>query len=123
MISKKVWSTARKGAELGLQGATPYRTIALAEYRLGRWTESLVAGERALVLARGEDIASWFILALARWQSGDKDDARTWFDKAAEWTKENAPDDADLRQLWTEAGKLLGRPGPGTASPSPKISP
>ncbi len=53
-----------------------------------------------------------FERARVHWQIGEKAQAGTWFDKAAEWTKENAPDDEGLRQLWTEAGKLLGRSGP-----------
>jgi hypothetical protein len=58
---------------------------------------------------------NWFLMALASWQKGEKDKSRSWFDKAARAarTTEKHPNDAELRQLWTEAAELLGRPGPG----------
>jgi hypothetical protein len=86
--------------------------LALAEYRVGHWTESLAASERSMALSNGGHVLNWFLMALASWQKGEKDKARSWFDKAAQMTEKH-PDDVELRQLWTEAAELLGRPGPG----------
>jgi len=102
---------ARKAVELASKKGFTYATLALAEYRLGHWTESVAANKRSLALKNGGDAINWFILAMAHWQKGDKDQARTWFDKAVVWMKQNAPKDADLRQLWAEAAGLLGQPG------------
>jgi hypothetical protein len=87
----------------------------LAEYRVGHWTESLAASESAMALRNGGDAYNWFSVALAHWQEGHKDEARQWFDKAVAWTMQVAPEETELRQLWTEAAVLLGQPGPGAA--------
>ncbi|MGO9468007.1 MAG: tetratricopeptide repeat protein [Isosphaeraceae bacterium] len=103
---------ARKGVELAPQNANSHRALALAEYGVGHWTESLAAAERSMALKRGGNARDWFILALARWQTGEKDQARIWFEKAAAWTNEKSPKDPELRRLWSEAAQLLALPGP-----------
>lgn len=45
------------------------------------------------------------MLALAEWQKGDKDAARTWFDKAVSWTKRENTGEPDLRRLWKRSGR------------------
>ena len=112
---------ARKAVELAPKVGICYLLLALAEYRLGHWTESLAAGERSMALQNGGDASNWFLMALAHWQRGHKDEARPWFDKAVAWTKQNTPENQDLLQLWTETAELLGQPGPvaaGTSSPT-----
>ncbi len=104
---------ARKAVELAPSDVASVNTLALAEYRSGHWAESVAAAERAMQLRHGDSAEDWFILALALSWKGEKDNARMWFDKAAGWTKQNAPENADLLQLWTEARDLLGQHGPG----------
>ena len=103
---------ARKAVELAKKDENCYNTLALAEYRSGHWAESLAASERSMELRKGGDAYNWFFQAMARWQKGDKDEARKWFDKAVVWTKANDPKNVELRQFWTEAAELLGQPGP-----------
>src|SRR5262249_34876176 len=103
---------ARKSVELAPRAGNSHNTLALAEYRLGHWVGSLAAIERSMALTNGGNAYAWFILALAHWQKGDKDEAGNWFDKAVDWTKRYATRDADLLQLWTEAADLLGQPRP-----------
>jgi tetratricopeptide (TPR) repeat protein len=58
-------------------------------------------------LRAGEDISpNIFFLATAYWQLGDKEEARRWYDKAAEWMDENKPNDKDLARFRAEAAKL-----------------
>jgi hypothetical protein len=52
---------------------------------------------------------------MALWQRGEKDRARSEFDRAVAWTKKNDPKNAELLAFWREAAALLGRPGPGAA--------
>jgi Flp pilus assembly protein TadD len=89
-----------------------HTTQCLAEYRAGRRAESIAAAERSIALTKGLDASNWYVLAMARWQKGDKDEARKWFDKAVAWAKQD-PQNVELRQFWSEAAQLLGVPGPG----------
>jgi serine/threonine-protein kinase len=109
---------ARKAVELAPKSGSRFNTLALAEYRSGHWAESIAAGERAMALQNGGGALDWFLLAMAFWQKGEKDEARKWFDKAVPWTKEKDPKNAELRQFWIEAAELLGLAGPDAARPA-----
>jgi tetratricopeptide (TPR) repeat protein len=104
---------ARNAIELAPSDVASVNTLALAEYRSGHWAESVAAAERAMQLRDGDSADDSFILALALWRQGEKDNARMWFHKAAAWTNQNAPENADLLQLWTETRDLLGQHDPG----------
>ena len=107
---------ASKAVELAPNDGYTVMTLALAEYRLGHWTESQAACEKSLALLNRGDPSSWFLMALADWQKGEKDKARSWFNQAVAWIGEKQnPKNSTLRQLWTEAAVLLGRPGPDAA--------
>jgi len=110
---------ARKAVALAPKDGNFHNTLALAEYRAGHWAESRAASERAIELIKGADASNWFFLAMALWQQGENDRARTFFDKAVAWARKYAPKNAELIQFWREAAGLLGRPGPGTATPPP----
>jgi hypothetical protein len=60
---------------------------------------------------------------MGHWQKGDKDRARSWFDKAADSLKQRPLKNRDLRLLWAEAAELTGRPGPPAAAPTPPATP
>jgi hypothetical protein len=45
---------------------------------------------------------------MAHWQQGDKELARTLYDKTVEWSAKNSPDDDELRRFLAEAAMLLG---------------
>jgi superkiller protein 3 len=103
---------ARKAVELAPKIQGFYNTLALAEYRVGHWAESMAASKRCMALGNGEVAYAWFLVAMVHWQRGDKDEARQWFEKATAWTKQNAPKHTGLLQIWAEAAELLGQPGP-----------
>jgi tetratricopeptide (TPR) repeat protein len=108
---------ARKAVALAPKDGNIHNTLALAEYRCGRWAESIAASERTLALRPGGNAWDWFFLAMAHARKGNKEEAARWFDKAVAWTKEKESDNAELRQFWTESAKLLGRPGPEARRP------
>ena len=108
---------ARRAVELSPQDGSFRSILALAEYRSGHWDLSLAAAERSIELKKRGDALNWLILAMGHWQKGDKDRARTWFDKAAASLKQDPPKNRDLRQLWAEAAALTGRPGPDLPGP------
>jgi eukaryotic-like serine/threonine-protein kinase len=113
---------ARKAIELAKKGENSYGTLALAEYRSGHWALSLAASNRSMELRKGMYAYDWFFQAMARWQKGDKDEARKWFDKAVGWTKEKEPKNAELLQFWSEAAELLGQPGPNAAGAGSSVA-
>jgi hypothetical protein len=52
---------------------------------------------------------------MARWQLGDKDQARKWYQQADAWMRKNQPNNAELRRFRAEAAALLGLPAPEAA--------
>ena len=109
---------SKKAVELASNKGSYYNTLALVEYRRGRWNDSIAAATRSIAIGNGGDASDWFFLALAHWQRGEKEQARTWFDKAVAWTKEKQPKNAQMLQFWKEAAKLLALPGPDSTSPA-----
>jgi hypothetical protein len=45
---------------------------------------------------------------MAQWQLGEKEKARTWFDRAVQWMKKNQPSNEELRRFHAEAAEMLG---------------
>jgi len=45
---------------------------------------------------------------MAHSRLGNKDQARTWFDKAVSWMENNKPKDEELARYRAEAAELLG---------------
>jgi tetratricopeptide (TPR) repeat protein len=109
---------ARKCVALTPNDGSLFNTLALAEYRVHHWDESIAAARRSITLRNGGSAYDWFILAMAHAQKAEKDEARKWFDKAAAWTKEKDPKNAELLQFWKEAADLLGLPGPDPTGPA-----
>jgi tetratricopeptide (TPR) repeat protein len=108
---------ARGAVALAPKEGGIHNTLGLAEYRCGRWDAAIAAAEQSMTLQQGGSALDWFILAMAHARKGDKDEAIRWFDKAVVSTKKKAADDVELRQFWTEAANLLGRPGPEAQRP------
>ena len=98
---------ARKAVALEPQVAKYWGMLGVAHYRGGHWKESLSALEKSAELRKGEVNFDEFYLAMTHWQLGDKDEARTWYDKADAWMQKNEPLHVDLRPIQTEAAELL----------------
>jgi len=111
---------ARQAVAQSPKDGTFHNTLALAEYRIGHWADSIAAAERAIALTKDADASNWFFLAMALWQQGEKDRSRSYFDQAVAWTTKNDPKNAELLAFWREAALLLGQPGPG-AAPLPDL--
>ena len=45
---------------------------------------------------------------MTAWQQGDKESARTWYNKAVRWMDQHNPKNAELRRFRAEATQLLG---------------
>ncbi len=82
-------------------------TLGVAFYRAGDWKGSIAAMEKSVALGKGAAAYDWFMLAMAHWQQGDKEEARRLYDRGMQWMEKNAPRNEDLRRFQTEAAKVL----------------
>ena len=85
-----------------------WNTLGVALYRAGEWKEAVEALGKSMELSKGGDSFDWFFLAMTHWQLGDRNHARTWYDRANEWMYKNQPKNDDLLQFRAEASALLG---------------
>jgi tetratricopeptide (TPR) repeat protein len=84
-------------------------TLGVAYYCAGDWNAAIGPLKKAESLGPDKSLAfNGFFLAMARWQMGEKDEARKWFDRSDQWMEKNRPDDAELRRFRAEAEELLG---------------
>jgi serine/threonine protein kinase/uncharacterized protein HemY len=100
---------AQKAVELAPEVGDYWNTLGAAQYRAGNWQGAIAALERSMELRRGGDSFDWFFLAMARWQLGEREKARVWYERAVRWLATSAPDDNELRRFRAEAEQLLER--------------
>jgi tetratricopeptide (TPR) repeat protein len=99
---------AKKTVELVPNVGAHWNTLGVAHYRAGNWNEAAKALRRSTELGSGGDAFDWFFMAMAHWQLCDKKAARTWYDKALDWTEKNRTNDEELWRFRAEAAALLG---------------
>jgi tetratricopeptide (TPR) repeat protein len=98
----------KKAVELAPKNGNCWNSLGVAHYRAGSWDDAIAALEKSMQLRKEGDANDWFFLAMARWQLGDKEKARKWYDQAVQWTQKNQPQDEELRRFRAEAAELLG---------------
>ena len=91
---------------------TNWTTLGVACHRVGDWNAAQTALEKSVQLRQGGDSYDWFFLAMANWQLGKIDQARTWYQRAVEWMAKHRPHYEELRHFRAEAAALLGLPDP-----------
>jgi serine/threonine protein kinase/tetratricopeptide (TPR) repeat protein len=105
---------AKKAVQLEPENPGYWHTLVKAYYRLRNWQAAVDAQEKDFEL-RGET-HPWgmFYVAMAYWQLGDKDQARTWYERGLSLAEEQENEVrryrgiAELYRLEIEAAKLLG---------------
>jgi serine/threonine protein kinase len=100
LIGKAFEKLPRDDRYWGLLGAARYRT--------GDAAGAIQAIDRRMEMSSGGDGSDWFYYVMALGRKGDREQARTWFGKAASWTDRTRPKDDLLRRLRAEAASLLG---------------
>jgi serine/threonine protein kinase len=85
-----------------------WNTLGLARYRAGQWKGATEALEKSARLRSGGDAYDWLLLAMARWQLGDRIEARCDYDRSVAWITKNAPDNQELARFRSEATRLIG---------------
>jgi tetratricopeptide (TPR) repeat protein len=100
---------AQEAVELMPTSAAIRNTLGVAYYRAGDGKAAIEALEKAEALNPDKDFAlNGFFLAMAHWQLGDRDRARSWNDRAVAWMDKNSPQNDELKQFRDEAAALLG---------------
>ena len=99
---------AKKGVDLAPNDGAIWNTLGVAQYHAGDWQAAIDGLQKAMDLRNGGDASDWFFLAMAHWQLDQKDEARTWYDKAVEWMDKKQPKNEELLRFRAEAAKLLG---------------
>jgi hypothetical protein len=84
------------------------RDLRLATTHLSKVIQLESAAEQKTPTGEWDRAICSFFLAMTYWQQDQKDKARRWYDEAAQWQRENKPDDADLLRFRAEAAELLG---------------
>ena len=105
--AKEAIALATKALQLAPETGNYWNTLGVAHYRASDWNAAIAALEKSIKLRQGGDSFDWFFLAMSRWQLGEKDEARKWYDRAVTWMDKNRPNDEELRRFREEAAKLL----------------
>jgi uncharacterized protein HemY len=84
-----------------------WNTLGAAHYRVGEWQEAVKALNESMRINQGGEATDWFFLAMAHWRLGDKDQGRTWHQKAIQWMDKQKSQDEELRQFRAESAQLL----------------
>jgi tetratricopeptide (TPR) repeat protein len=82
--------------------------LGAAHYRAGAWKKAVDALDVAAVLRLGGDDFDLYLLAMAHWKLGHKDQAREYYDRAVQWTEKNRADDDEHRRFRAQAADVLG---------------
>jgi tetratricopeptide (TPR) repeat protein len=98
----------KKAVELRPNAGMLWNRLGPAHYRAGDWKAAVTALEKAMSMRGGGDAFDWFFLAMAHWQQGNEEQARSWYGKAVAWMDENRSEDEELIRFRAEAAELLG---------------
>jgi tetratricopeptide (TPR) repeat protein len=102
---------AARAAELAPTEPDYRGTLGTARYRSGDWKGAVADLEKAVGLRNPDNpnnARDGFFLAMAHWQLGEKEEARSWFDKSVRWMAGGLQDNAELKRFRAEAAQLLG---------------
>jgi serine/threonine protein kinase/Tfp pilus assembly protein PilF len=102
---------AQKAVSTQLESGNYRNTLGAAHFRAGDDKAAIAELDTAMSLRAGGDSLDWFFLAMAHWRLGDRDKARTWFDRAVQWMDKNKPNDDELRRFRKEAETMLSGTG------------
>jgi tetratricopeptide (TPR) repeat protein/serine/threonine protein kinase len=99
---------AKKAVDLAPKNSNYWRTLGMAQYRVGDWEAAVAALLKVKEVGSPGDSLEWFPLAMAYWRLGNKEEARKYYDRAVRWTEMNQPQDELRRRFRAEAEDVLG---------------
>jgi len=99
---------AEKAIKLSPQDGNIWNTLGVAQYRAGDARAAIETLKKSMGLSDGGDALDWFFLAMAHWQLGHKDEARTWYDRGTDWVDKKGSFNEGLLRFRAEAANMLG---------------
>ncbi len=104
---------ARKSVKLaGENAGAEYNTLGLALIRNKLWDEALTTLNKSVEFSKGSEPTDFFFLAMLYQSRGARTDAERNFARGADLARKLGRSDPPTRELWAEAAKALGKPGP-----------
>ena len=103
---------AQKGVTARPESANYRNTLGVAHYRHGNDRAAIAELETAMRLEAGGTPYDWFFLAMAHWRLADREKARAFFDRSAEWMDKRKSHDEELCRIRAEAQAMLTEPAP-----------
>jgi tetratricopeptide (TPR) repeat protein len=98
---------AKKAVTAQPESANYRNTLGVAYYLNGDDRAAVAELETAMRMQAGGDSFDWFFLAMAHTRLGDRNQARTWFDRAVQWMDRHLPHDGELCRFRAEAEAML----------------
>ncbi len=100
---------AKQALEQRPQNADFVAILGMAHYRAGEWKAAIESLEKSLQLPSRGDPCYWLLLAMAFWQNGEKQKARSSYGEAVQrMEKIRSQDEDEVRRFRAEAASLLG---------------
>jgi uncharacterized protein HemY len=99
---------AQKAVDWFPENGSFQSTLGVAQYRQGQWKAALASLEKASRLYQDGDEGTWLFLAMAHWRLGEKEAARTCYDRADKLSKMYEYPRAEEGRFRAEAAALLG---------------
>jgi len=87
--------------------AYAFETLGMAHYRAGNWQAAVDAIEKAGEVAGSVSISQGLFLAMAHWQLGDRDRARSYYEQASAEMRETGLEDNLVDRMHAEATALI----------------
>ena len=98
---------AKQALQLAPQSGRYWSTLGVAQYRASQPQAAIASFKKSMELMSGGNSRHWFVLSMAHWQLGNKDEAQKWYDQAVKWMEKNQPKAEELRRFRAEASELL----------------
>jgi tetratricopeptide (TPR) repeat protein len=126
--AERAVALARRAVELAPGQPMLLNTLGLALYRAGQYAEAVSVLEQSLAARKGGFAAfDLFFLAMAHHRLGHSEAARSCFDQAVRWLREQkSPTKQHVKELAAfraEADAVLGLAGPGAELPADVFAP
>jgi serine/threonine protein kinase len=99
---------AKQALQLDPQSERYWGTLGVAQGRAGQWQDASASCRKCMELAGGGDSRHWYLMTMAEWHQGNKDQARVWYDQAVRWMEAHDRNDEEFRRSRAEAEEQTG---------------
>jgi tetratricopeptide (TPR) repeat protein len=99
---------AQQAVALAPRDPIVWMTLGAAHYRAGRFQAALESLTKSLELQPSDETPACLFLAMTHWHLGNRDEARRWYDRAAERIDKAEAGREPLTHLRREAAQVLG---------------